>query len=227
MVLVGPMWGFVFHFVSLFLLILNSALTTTPAARRLFLALGLVPLIRIVSLAVPLEEFSNIYWYLIISVPVFAGILAVAQTGKFKPEEIGLTLRKWPLQISVALTGIAFGLADYLILKPESMVSELTWQALIVPVLILMIATGLLEELAFRGVIQRAAQGVGTWGWIYVAVLFTVLQMGRFTPLHSLLTFGIALFYGWTVLRTRSIVGVSISHGLLNVGLYLVFPHII
>ncbi len=57
-----------------------------------------------------------------------------------------------------------------------------------------------------------------------MAVLFTVLQMGRFTPMHSLMALAIAFFYGWIVQRTKSIVGTSISHGLFNVGLYLVFP---
>ncbi len=224
---VDPLWGFIFHFVSLFVLIVNSAISDTFAARRLFLALGLVPLIRITSLAVPLAEFSQIYWYLIISIPILAGILAVARTASFCPNDIGINMRMWPLQILIAATGIGFGAAMYVILEPQAMISELTWQQLIVPVLVLMLATGLVEELAFRGVIQRAAQGVGLYGWIYAAVLYAVLQMGFLSWEHGLMALGIALFYGWIVKRTKSIVGVTVSHGLVNVGLYLVFPFVL
>ena len=224
---VDPLWGLIFHFISLFILVVNSAIADSPAARRLFLALGLVPLIRITSLAIPLAEFSQIYWYLIISIPILAGILAVARTAGFKPGEIGLTMHTWPLQILIAFTGVGFGAVEYLILKPGAMVAELTLQDLIVPVLVLMLATGLVEELAFRGVIQRAVQGVTRWGWIYVAALYTALQIGHMSALHCLMALGIALFYGWIVKRTKSIVGVTVSHGLVNVGLYLVYPFVL
>jgi len=224
--LVEPLAGFILHFVILFLLVMQSSINDQKESRALFLALGLVPLIRITSLAIPVAEFSRIYWYLIISIPVLVGTLAVTRTLGFRPGEIGLNVHRWWWQIGIAVLGIGFGAAEYFILKPEALILELSWQDMLVPALILLLATGLVEELAFRGVLQHAVQGAAKWGWIYVALLYAVLQTGHLSALHCLMTLAIALFYGWVVKRTNSISGVSLSHGLLNVGLYLVFPFI-
>jgi hypothetical protein len=91
--------------------------------------------------------------------------------------------------------------------------------------LILLIFTGLLEELIFRGLLQYAAIRVlRGWGVAYVAVLFAVLHLGYRSAYELLLVFAVALLYGFIALRTGSILGVSLSHGLTNISLYLIFP---
>ncbi|MEE8471240.1 MAG: CPBP family intramembrane glutamic endopeptidase [Dehalococcoidia bacterium] len=223
--LVDSFWGIILHFVILFLLILNGAIVGKHPSHRLFLALGLAPLIRILSLSMPLAEFSQIYWYLIISVPVLAGIFAVIRSLELHPADVGLTAAAMPLQGFVALTGIVFGIVEYFILRPEPLVEALRWQEILLPALILLVATGFVEELAFRGVMQRvSAKALGSWGWVFIAVLFTMLQIGHLSALHCLFVFPVALYYGWIVRRTGSILGVTLSHGLLNIGLYLIFP---
>lgn len=225
--LVGPPSGIVFYFAILFVLLLGSAVVGKHLSHRLFLAVGLVPLIRILSLSMPLAEFSQVYWYLIISVPMLVGIFGVITALNLQPGEVGLTVGAIRLQGVVALTGILFGLVEYFILRPEPLILALRWQEIIVPVLVLLVATGLVEELAFRGVMQRASGEVlGPWGWVFVAALFTLVQIGHLSALHCLFVLPVALFFGWMVKRTGSILGVSLSHGLLNVGLYLIFPFV-
>lgn len=250
--LVGPVWGIIFHFAILFLLIVSSSAGGEHGIRiyllrwrnesitlrdpyavdqghshRLFLALGLAPLIRIVSLAMPLAEFSQIYWYLIIAIPLLAGIFAVIVTLDLRPRDIGLTADALPIQGLVALTGMGFGMVEYLILRPEPLILALRWQEVIVPALILLVATGFVEELAFRGVMQRASvQALGAWGWVYIAVLYSVLQIGHLSAMHCLFALAVALFFGFIVKRTGSLLGVSLSHGLINVCLYLIFPFV-
>jgi membrane protease YdiL (CAAX protease family) len=114
----------------------------------------------------------------LISIPVFAGVIAVIRTLGLCPREFGLTVRATPLQILVSGAGICFGLVAYLMLKPEPLISGLTWQAIILPTFILLVAAGFVEELAFRGVMQRSAQALGSWGCIYVAILYLVLRIG-------------------------------------------------
>jgi hypothetical protein len=225
--LVDPLWGAIFHFAILLFLALNAAVVGKHPSGGLLLALGLAPLIRILNLAMPLAEFSQIYWYLLISVPLLAGIFAIIITLRLRPREIGLTMGAIPLQVVVALVGIGLGLVDYLILKPEPLVSAFRWQEIIAPALILLIATGFVEELAFRGVMQRASvQALGAWGWVYIAVVFSVLQIGHLSVLHGLFALAVALLFGFIVKRTGSLLGVSLSHGLINVCLYLIFPFV-
>jgi len=225
--LVDPLWGIISHFVILFLLALNAAMVGKHPSRGLFLALGLAPLIGILNLSMPLAEFSQIYWYLIISIAMLAGIFAIVITLKLRPREIGLSIGAIPLQVVVALAGIGLGLLDYLILEPEPLVSALRWQQIIAPALILLVATGFVEELVFRGVMQRASvQALGAWGWVYIAVLYSVLQIGHLSAIHCLFALVVALFFGFIVKRTGSLLGVSLSHGLINVCLYLIFPFV-
>ena len=223
---VTPLSGIILHFIILLILIINSAVVQDEAQRGLWLALGLVPLIRIVSLVIPVAEISQIYWYIIISIPIFVGILTVMRNLNYSLDDVGLNRRKVLIQALIAVLGIGLGIIGYIILRPEALVSELTVQMMILPALILLIATGFIEELVFRGVIQRAARVLGSWGWVYVALVYAILQIGQGSVIHGVFVFIVALFFGWVVKKTKSIIGVCLSHGLLNIGLYLILPHV-
>jgi membrane protease YdiL (CAAX protease family) len=223
---VSPLWGIVLHFILLFGLIAASARRSPHQSHGLFLALGLVPLLRIVSFSMPSVDISQTYWYLVASFPLLLGAFAIARASNRRPADIGLTIRAFPLQMVVAVCGIGIGLLDYLILKPEPLISEFSWRGVVVPALVLIVATGFAEEVVFRGVIQREAEALGAWGWVYTAILSSVLQMGHHSILHWFVALAMALFFGWIVKRSGSILGVSLSHGLVNIGLYLLFPFI-
>jgi membrane protease YdiL (CAAX protease family) len=100
-------------------------------------------------------------------------------------------------------------------------------ESTILPALTLLIFTGIVEELAFRGVMQRAANTLASYGWIYIAAIYSLIQIGQGSAFHCLFVFAIGLLFGWTVKNTGSIIGVGLSHGLINIGLFLVFPHIL
>ena len=225
--LINPLWGIVLHFVLLFGLIVASAKATQHQSHGLFLALGLVPLIRIVSLSMPSIDLSQPYWYLIMSFPLIFGAFAIVGVLNRRPVDIGLTVRAIPLQILVVSCGIGIGLLDYVVLKPDPLISELSWREIVLPALVLLVATGFAEEMIFRGVIQHEAEALGSWGWVYTALLSSMLQIGHHSVVHWIVAFAVALLFGWTVKRSGSILGVSLSHGLINIGLYLVFPFVI
>ncbi len=216
------------HVVILFALVLNSSLVAESPYRKLYVALTLAPLIRIVSLAMPMEEFSTIYQYLIVSLPLLVGIFATVRVLNLKPPDVSLSLGKLHVQGLVALTGVGFALAEYYILRPEPLISSLTWEAILVPALIFVVAVGFVEELAFRGVMQHCSTEVmGSWGLVYVAGIFAVLHIGYRSPEHVLFVFGVGLFFGWIVKKTGSLLGVTLSHGIINIGLYLIIPLLI
>jgi len=218
--------GLIFYFVILLSLIIDSAASKDESRRGLWLALGLVPITRIAGLAIPLTEISKIFWYLLVALPVLVGVFLISRVLKFSLADIGLNGNRAWIQLLVAISGILLGLADYLILKPEALNSQLSLQSTLAPALILIISTGFIEEMAFRGTIQRTATALNSWGWVYVALLYAGLQIGRGSFLHCLLAFGVGIYYGWIVKKTGSILGVAFSHGLLNILLYLVLPNL-
>jgi hypothetical protein len=104
-------------------------------------------------------------------------------------------------------------------------VPVLRWESILLAALILLIFTGLLEEFIFRGLQQSTALPIlGRYAIPFVAAVFAVLHLGYRSALDVLFVFGVALFFGWIVQRSGSILGVSLSHGLTNISLYLIFP---
>lgn len=219
--------GMLIHTFILAALLLSSAFTAGEAHRGLLLALTLAPLIRILSLSMPLESVSLKYWYAVVAVPLLVGTAVVARTLNLSRQDLGLTVGSLRIQLLIACTGFAFGAMEYLILKPDPLIDSFSWGAVLLPALILLVGTGFTEELLFRGVMQSAARDVlGKGAIVYVSVLFAVLHIGYQSVLDVAFVFAIALLFAWLVVRTRSILGVTLSHGITNVMLFLVVPFI-
>jgi hypothetical protein len=185
----------------------------------------LAPLTRILSLCLPLVDFPQLYWYLIISIPLgVATVLTVRLLG-FSREQLGLSARRVPLQLLVALTGITFGMVEYRILKPDALIRDLSGPNFLVAGMILMICTGFVEEVIFRGIIQRASiQALGRFGLLYGAILFAVLHIGYRSAPDVVFVFIVALLFGWIAEATWSLAGVTLAHGITNIVLFLIMP---
>ncbi len=223
--LVNPLGGIAMHIVIMLTLIVHASLNIRDLRHELYLTLALAPMIRLLSLSMPLGNFPQVYWYAIIAVPLFLAVVVVMRRLGYTRWEIGLNFNKWPLQILVALTGIPLGIAEYFILKPNPLVSNFAWQELLLPGFILIVGTGFIEELCFRGVIQHSAEAaIGRWGWVYVAVLFAIMHIGYLSITDFAFVFVVGLFFGIMVDKTRSILGVIFAHGIANIVLYLVVP---
>ncbi len=218
--------GLVLHSILLATLLIHTALAWGRPNYRLLLSLTFAPLIRLLSLSMPLAGFSRIYWYLIVSVPLFVAFMMALRILGFSRMEMGLNLKALPLQILVALTGLSLGYIEYRILQPDPLASSLAWKELWGPALILLICTGFIEELIFRGMMQQAVTRVlGTaWGIVYVAALFAVLHVGYQSLSDVVFVFVVALFFGLVKARTGSIVGVTLAHGMTNILLFLTLP---
>ena len=225
-VFVQPVWGIVCHAVVLVAVVAHSALASDYRYRHLVLSLALVPLVRIISLCMPLVNIPQIWWYPIIYTPLLVTAIVVVRILGLRAREVGLNFSLFPVQLAVGLCGLLFGVVEYLILAPEPLVIELTWQEVWLPALIFLVCTGFVEEFIFRGVLQRAAvEAFGSWwGIIYVSLLFAVLHVGCLSLLDVVFVFLVALFFGWVVKKTGSLFGVTLAHGLTNILLYLVVP---
>jgi membrane protease YdiL (CAAX protease family) len=182
-------------------------------------------MIRILSLGMPLEDVDLVYWFLITGAPMIVAALLVARTLGLNRYDLGLTVRAVPLQLLIGAVGVGLGIAEYFILKPDPLIDDLTWQQAWWPALILLVATGFGEELVFRGVMQSASRDVlGNAAVLYVAIVFAVLHVGYKSAADVAFVFIVALFFGWAVVRTRSLLGVTLCHGIANVVLYVIVP---
>ena len=223
-----PRLGMLAHCGLLLGLLFHTMRVGRTEERAFLVSLAFAPLIRILSLSLPLTEFPVLYWYLLTSLPLFAGVWVAARTLGYRWGPLGLNLRGWGWQVLIGISGLAFGALEYVILRPEPLATGLTWAQVWWPALVLVISTGLLEEMIFRGLLQQTAgEALGRWGVGYVAVLFAVLHIGYRSLLDVLFVLAVGATFGWIVHRTRSLLGVTLSHGLTNVMLFLVMPFLV
>ncbi|MDD4876848.1 MAG: CPBP family intramembrane metalloprotease, partial [Dehalococcoidales bacterium] len=201
-----PELGMICHAIVLVAVVTHSALTSDTSYQGLFLSLALAPLVRIISMSIPLINISQIWWYPIVYAPLLLAAVVVMRILGFRKLDIGLRFSPILTQLAISLSGFLFGLAEYFILRPQSLIDELTWPKLWWPALILLLSTGMVEEFIFRGVMQRTALIVfGSWGIIYVSFLFAILHMGFLSIIDVVFVFAVALFFGWIVKKTGSL----------------------
>jgi membrane protease YdiL (CAAX protease family) len=223
---IEPRLGLLLHGGTLVILLVLTAATWEHPTHKLLLSLTLAPLVRLLSLSLPMSSFPMVYWYFIVSVPLFIAAGLVLRTLKFSRATLGLNLKALPLQILVALTGLTLGYLEYRILEPEPLARSTAFSEIWLPMLILLICTGFAEELIFRGLMQRTAtETLGQlYGILYVSAIFAVLHMGYQSLTEILFVFGVALFFGLARTVTGSILGVTMAHGLTNIFLFLALP---
>jgi membrane protease YdiL (CAAX protease family) len=224
---VDPRNGVIFHCVILAALLVHGSIIHRQLHRRFIILLSLAPLIRLLSLSMPLSALGlpMIYWYMIIGTLLFMAAFIAGWITDLRGQRIGWSWGKWPVQLLIGLSGFGIGALEYLILKPGLLAAYATWVDVITASLILLIFTGVLEEYIFRGLLQSASmQIMGRFGLLYIAVLFAILHFGYHSALDILFVFLVGLLFGILVWRTHSLIGASLAHGIANISLYVFLP---
>jgi hypothetical protein len=177
----------------------------------------------------PLYHFPRIQWFIIVGVPVYLALFILLFQQRITLKEIGLQLprKKYiPIEIGIILLGIPLGFMEFYLLHPTPVIDSLSIENLIIAILILFIATGLMEELIFRGALQKKSINIlGSWrGMLFVTLIFATLHIGNLSFLDVLLVFCIGGLYAIVVKTTKTIIGVSISHTVVNIFLFIICP---
>ncbi len=226
--LIEPRIGLVLHAVLLVTMLLHSSICSKRLQQRFLLTFALAPLIRLISLSMPLPDFPYVYWYALVGAPLFLAAFVVIRSGHLSRQMLGLNLRRFPAQLLIGITGFIFGAVEYFILHPAPLISAIKIEQMLLPALILLIFTGFLEELIFRGMLQYTAlRSIGRFGLVFVAMVFATLHIGYRSILDLIFVFAVALFFGWAAQRTGSILGVTLSHGLTNIALFMLVPFLL
>lgn len=224
-----PVAGIISHALLMTAIFIHAAFSRNIVRQHMLATLALAPLIRIVSLAMPLQNFVFPLWYLLVGAPLFLSASLVARFINFRPSDIGLRFSNWPMQILFGFTGIILGWIEYHILRPEPLADAITLDKIWMPALILLFFTGVLEEVIFRGLMQRTFfNALGQVpGLIFVSLIFAVLHLGYHSIPDMIYVFIVAVLFGSVVARSHTLLGVILAHGLTNISLFLVFPFLI
>jgi uncharacterized protein len=224
---ISPTYGLFIHSMLLVSLLSLSALwQKNGQSSNLFLTLSIAPLIRVFSLSLPLHYFPSYVWYLVAGIPMLIAAIIVIRLQGLTAKDIGFTIKKPFVQVAITFTGIPFGIIEYYILKPSPIAANFTVMGMFFLAIGFIAATGFVEELVFRGVFQNnVIKAFGPKiGLLGVSIIFATLHIGWLQALDVVFVFFIGLFFGVLALKTGSIAGISLSHGLTNVFLFLIMP---
>lgn len=222
---VGPQFGLVFHASLLVGFMLHVGIGRPGPDRNLVLALTLAPLIRLLSLTMPLGKLPELAWYPIIAIPLTAASWQIIRLVQVSRRDLGLCWGRLTRQFAIAGCGLVIGALEYTILTPQPLAAISSWVTFASAALVLMLSTGFVEELIFRGLLlSMALSAMKRWALIYVSLLFAALHIGHRSPSNLLLVFTVGMFFAVVAHRSGSILGVALAHGLANVTLFLVMP---
>ncbi len=224
----NPQLGLGLHAVLMIALFFQASISRVRAQSRYLYTVALAPLIRILSLSMPLAGFQYPYWYALIGLPLLLAAFLVFRLTGYQLQDVGLSPRKPLLQLQIGFIGLPLGYLEFRILKPAALVESMRLPDLLIAAFILLIFTGFLEEFIFRGLMQRASENVmGRYGPYWISLLFAILHIGYRSYLDFTFVLFVGLIFAFIVKRTQSLWGVTFAHGLTNITLYLLMPFLI
>lgn len=218
--------GMAVHLLILAALIAHSSLAA--GSRFLYLGLALAPMIRILSLSMPLAKIPAAYWYVIIGIPAFMAAYVVTRLSGHSLREIGLNAYKPGWQLIFSLSGLLLGCIEYRILKPAPLAFPAGPGKVALFCLILLVFTGFLEEIIFRGIMFRALRDSFSDkpAVLLSSGVFAALHITYRSPADVIFVFAVAVVFSLAVIRFKSLFGVSLAHGFTNISLFMVFPYL-
>ena len=189
---------------------------------RIFQVMTLLPLYRIITLAIPIELFTYEGYLIITTISILIGSLVLISILKLSLINVGLVLKDPRAQVLCIIAGGMVGYLEWELIRPPGFG---VW----VPALLILSLSAFTEELIYRGLIQQSIEKA-TQKPIFAILLTSTLHTTFFISYYSapelLLIFLTSGFFGYIVSRSGSIVGVSISHALVNIGCFVIFPYL-
>jgi uncharacterized protein len=203
--------------------VLNALLVHYVASgRRVFAALTLIPLLRLTSIAVAVDD--SLSFYVVSGGPVLLAVVLAADTlelpGVLRLHEIRLR-SQW----HIAFAALPLSALATPLLGLDPLTADHSLPALAGAAAIVFVFAGLVEELVFRGIVQGAlTPPLGAWAFVVADLLFAATYLGSVSSRLGVFMAVCGLFWGWWVQRTGSLAGAAIGHGLLAAALLVVWP---
>lgn len=212
----GPTVGVPAHGLVLCVLLGLSLRLGQPSHQRLTLALALMPLVRILSLALPAAILPMMFWYLEIGLATFEAIFLVMRRLDLTLRDIGVRRPPGGDVLGVAAIGACLGVPAYLIVGPVNLGQGGGILGLATASAVVIIFVGVLEEVLFRGLIQSAGTELMSRGGVVLSVAATTLMYAASLNLRYILFAAlVAAFFGIIARRSGSIVAPVAGHAAL------------
>lgn len=197
--------------------------------RKVYQALVLLPILRLINLSMPIYFEANLYSFVFMYLPMTIPLTIIAVHQEVPREGKIDLLKKMGIYLPFSLlAGLIFAEAEYLIIQTKPLIPDLSPVNLLQLTIIMIFVVSLIEEIIFRGIIQtRLEEFLGPLGGVLLAsLLFGVMHSGYGTFYEIAYTFLVGGILGYFFYRTRSLYLVVMIHGFINIFLFGLIPHL-
>ena len=226
-----PKTGTLYHGMLVLIILHHYLLAREDPDRRKLLLLAAIPLLRMISMAMPVGLIPPLYRYPMVGIPLLASVGIILRETKIPWSQIGL---QWPRirkseqvweNILIAMTGIPLGLMGYYFADPIPLVTDFGWGEVTASIMVVILYVAILEEMVFRGMLLTTLQNTfGQIGILIASILYT-LMFASYHSIEGIILMGFSsLLYSWHVLESRSILAATVSHTLMIVGMLIIWP---
>ncbi|HHV23707.1 MAG TPA: CPBP family intramembrane metalloprotease [Methanosarcina sp.] len=195
---------------------------------RIYQGLMLLPILRLVNLSTPVFFETTLYTFVFIYGPLLIPLAIIVNNQRSSFKQIGITTKNLLAYTILSIPlGFLLGLGEYMIIRTEYLIPDLSIGNLLKLTFIMVFFVGLVEEIIFRSILQtRFEQALSVRETLLITgLLFGLMHSGYGTIYEVLYTGFIGLFIGFVFYKTRSLPFVVILHGLVNVFLFGFLPH--
>ncbi len=211
------------HAINLILLVLSSIYINN----RIYPVLMLMPLFRLLNVAMPVFFDLTLYSYSMVYAPMFIPIYFLVKDRFLGGAEAGLTFKGFlfylPLAISV---GFVLGWGEYNVIHPQLLTPGANINDVLILILTMIFFVGIVEEFIFRSALQTVLEErLGSiTGLLLASVIFGFMHSGYQMPLELLYVSFAGVVFGLLFWLTKSLPVISLAHGVTNISLFLVVP---
>lgn len=216
------------HIGILIVLSLSSMFIKELKINRIYQALMLLPVLRLINLSMPVFFETTLYAFVFIYSPLAIPVAVIIMHQKNSLEEIGITTKNFPTYVLLSLPlSFLLGLGEYLTIRTEYLIPDLSFESLLKLTIIMVFFVGLVEELIFRSILQtRLEQALSVKEALLItSILFGLMHSGYGTFHEMLYTGFVGLLLGFLFYKTRSLPFIVVLHGFINVFLFGILPY--
>jgi membrane protease YdiL (CAAX protease family) len=172
-----------------------------------------------------LSGIPEVFEFIVVSIPLFiAGAIAAKMVG-LTYTDLGFKFDRMHNKLLIGLLGILLGYVKFVIFQPGNKDISTAPEGLLLWAFML-IFLGFLEEFLFRGIIYIVLlRGLSQKEAVYItSFLYAALTISTKSFVNVIFAFLISIIFCRLYTRYKSLTGLYLAHGLMNITLYVICP---
>ena len=215
------------HIGLLISLTLSSIFIKDSEIHKIHQSLILLPVLRLINLSMP-AYYEKTFYSFILTYGILAIPVSIALTNQgLTRTQLGMTFKKiWLYSPLSIFLGLLLGGGEYLIIRANSLISDLSTFNLLMLSIVMIFFVGLVEEIIFRSILQNRLQiALGNRsGLVITSILFGLMHTGYGSRGEVLYASFVGIFVGYLFYKTRSLPLVTMIHGFINIFAFGIIP---